>query len=50
VRIDFVDLDPAVAIRAGARASVTIYTEDAGFVGPLARAWMRTVAYVRFAF
>ena len=34
VRIDFVDLDPTVAIRAGARASVTIYTEDAGFVEP----------------
>ncbi len=50
VRIEFVDLDPAVAIRAGARASVTIYTADAGIVRPFARAWMWTVAYVRFAF
>lgn len=50
VRIEFVDLDPAVAIRAGARASVTIYTADAGIVGSFARAWMWTVAYVRFAF
>jgi multidrug resistance efflux pump len=50
VRIDFVDLDPELAIRSGARASVTIYTKDAGFVGSLARAWMWTVAYVRFAF
>jgi multidrug resistance efflux pump len=50
VRIDFVDLDPAVAIRSGARASVTIYTADAGIVGPFAKAWMWTVAYVRFAF
>ena len=50
VRIDFVDLDPAVAIRSGARASVTIYTADAGIVGSFARAWMWTVAYVRFAF
>ena len=50
VRIDFVDLDPAVAIRAGARASVTIYTADAGIVRPFAKAWMWTVAYVRFAF
>jgi multidrug resistance efflux pump len=50
VRIEFVDLDPAIAIRSGARASVTIYTEEAGFVEPFARAWMWTVAYVRFAF
>ncbi len=50
VRIDFVDLDPEVAIRSGARASVTIYTEGAGFIEPFARAWMWTVAYVRFAF
>ncbi len=50
VRIDFVGLDPSIAIRAGARASITIFTEDAGFIGPIARAWMRTVAYVRFAF
>jgi multidrug resistance efflux pump len=50
VRIDFVDLDPTVAIRSGARASVTIYTADAGIVGSFARAWMWTVAYVRFAF
>jgi multidrug resistance efflux pump len=50
VRIDFDGLDPAIPIRAGARASVTIFTEDAGFVAPIARAWMRTVAYVRFAF
>lgn len=50
VRIDFMDLDPAVAIRAGARASVTIYTSDPGFVEPIARAWMWTVAYARFAF
>jgi multidrug resistance efflux pump len=50
VRIDFVDLDPAVAIRSGARASVTIYTADAGIVQPFAKAWMWTVAYVRFAF
>jgi multidrug resistance efflux pump len=50
VRIDFEGLDPDIAIRAGARASITIFTEDAGFVGPIARAWMRTVAYVRFAF
>lgn len=50
VRIALDGLDPAIAIRAGARASVTIYTEDAGFVGSVARAWMWTVAYVRFAF
>ena len=50
VRIDFVGLDPDIMIRSGARASVTIYTEDAGFVEPIARAWMWTVAYVRFAF
>ena len=50
VRIDFVGLDPEIMIRSGARASVTIYTEDAGFVEPIARAWMWTVAYVRFAF
>ena len=50
VRIEFEKLDPDVVIRSGARASVTIYTQDAGFVEPIARAWMWTVAYVRFAF
>lgn len=50
VRIDFLELDPTVAIRAGARASVTIYTPDAGIVEPIARIWMWTVAYVRYAF
>jgi multidrug resistance efflux pump len=50
VRIAFEALDPGVAIRAGARASVTVYTADAGIVAPMARAWMWTVAYVRFAF
>ncbi len=50
VRIDFVALDPDIAIRAGARASITIYTADAGFVASVARAWMWTVAYARFAF
>jgi multidrug resistance efflux pump len=50
VRIGFGGLDPDIAIRAGAGASITIYTEDAGVVAPIARAWMRTVAYVRFAF
>ena len=50
VRIDFDGLDPDIAIRAGARASVTIYTADAGIVASVARAWMWTVAYVRFAF
>jgi multidrug resistance efflux pump len=50
VRIDLVGLDPSIPIRAGARASVAIHTADAGFMGPVARAWMWTVAYVRFAF
>ena len=50
VRIDFDGLDPGIQIRSGARASVTIYTENAGAIGAIARAWMWTVAYVRFAF
>ncbi|WP_373504897.1 HlyD family secretion protein [Aestuariivirga sp.] len=50
VRIDLDGLGSEIKIRSGARASVTIYTETAGFVEPVARAWMWTVAYVRFAF
>ena len=50
VRIAFDGLDPDIAVRSGAQASVTIYTDGAGFVEPIARAWMWTVAYVRFAF
>jgi multidrug resistance efflux pump len=50
VRIEFEKLDPDIVIRSGARASVTIYTQDAGFVEPIAHAWMWIVAYVRFAF
>lgn len=50
VRIEFVDRDPAIPVRAGARASVVVYTAEAGPVASLARAWIWTVAYARYAF
>jgi multidrug resistance efflux pump len=50
VRIEFETLGPEIPVRVGARASVVIHTRDAGFMSAIARAWLWTVAYARYAF
>jgi len=50
VRIEFDALGAEIPVRAGGRANVAIYTEDAGAMAAVTRTWMRLVAYARFAF
>ncbi len=50
VRIEFDTLGPEIPIRAGAGASIAIYTANAGQLADFTRFWMQGVSLIRYAF
>jgi multidrug resistance efflux pump len=50
VRIELLQLADYPVIRVGSRASVVVYTDEAGLIAPLAALWLRFVSIISFAF